>query len=459
MDALIYARISADPTKKGSGVNSQLKQCRALAELRGLNVVGEYVDNDISAYSGVVRPEFERLLTDLERGKGKVIVTWHLDRLARQIKELRRVAEKVKSVGGEIFTVQGGSFSLDNASAEMYLNMLGVVAEFEASHGAERQVASRHDRAMRGKWGGGRQPFGYERDGSGGLKINEKEADYIRRWVKAIERGDSLLSIRRRAKERDPEMFDRLTVAGLKGRLTNPAIAGLVRHKGEIVGPASWPAIISPETLELLRVRLLDPRRQTHQGNERRWQGAGVYVCGKCGGKVHARDYKRNRGKVFYVCRNSDCVTIGQVATDDVIDRLVVAYLDNPENRHVLESRADDEANEFEALREQYRELVERKDSLAAMFGAGVIDAAQLRSGSEGIRVKLEVVERRLDSVREDSPVADLILSEGDTRERWDSLSADTRAAVIQALMTVTIMQAPPGPRVDVSERLVVKWK
>lgn len=51
--AAIYARISSDVEGTGAGVQRQVEDCQRLATDLGWTVTdGEYVDNDISAYSG-----------------------------------------------------------------------------------------------------------------------------------------------------------------------------------------------------------------------------------------------------------------------------------------------------------------------------------------------------------------------------------------------------------------------
>ena len=54
--AAIYARISSDQDGTTLGVQRQLEDCRKLAADLGWQVVDEYVDNDLSAYSGKRRP-------------------------------------------------------------------------------------------------------------------------------------------------------------------------------------------------------------------------------------------------------------------------------------------------------------------------------------------------------------------------------------------------------------------
>lgn len=65
----VYARISQDRTGEELGIRRQLADCRAEADRRGWVVAEEYVDDDVSAYSGKKRPAFERMLTDLAEGR------------------------------------------------------------------------------------------------------------------------------------------------------------------------------------------------------------------------------------------------------------------------------------------------------------------------------------------------------------------------------------------------------
>lgn len=54
----VYARISQDRSGDELGVTRQLEDCRAEAERRGWTVAEEYVDDDVSAFSGRKRPAY-----------------------------------------------------------------------------------------------------------------------------------------------------------------------------------------------------------------------------------------------------------------------------------------------------------------------------------------------------------------------------------------------------------------
>jgi site-specific DNA recombinase len=65
----IYARISSDRESDGLAIGRQVEDCERLAEERGWRVIERYVDHDISAYKGRVRPVYQRLLSDLRASK------------------------------------------------------------------------------------------------------------------------------------------------------------------------------------------------------------------------------------------------------------------------------------------------------------------------------------------------------------------------------------------------------
>lgn len=87
----VYCRISRVRNKDGQtdtlGTERQEPPCRELVERLGGVVHKVYVDNDLSAYSGRRRPEYEAMLADAKAGVIRGIAAWHPDRLTRQPKE------------------------------------------------------------------------------------------------------------------------------------------------------------------------------------------------------------------------------------------------------------------------------------------------------------------------------------------------------------------------------------
>src|SRR5713226_3014584 len=88
--AAIYVRLSQDREGEGLAVARQEADCRPICEQHGYppERIRVYSDNDLSAYSGKVRPRFRDLLRDIESGEVTFVAAWHTDRLYRSITDL-----------------------------------------------------------------------------------------------------------------------------------------------------------------------------------------------------------------------------------------------------------------------------------------------------------------------------------------------------------------------------------
>src|SRR6476469_748395 len=105
----LYARISQDRDGTMLGVERQRADCEKVIESRGWELTGLYVDNDVSAYSGKPRPEYLRLLGDLEAKRIDAVVAWHPDRLHRSPRELEDFVTIIENAGAAVETATAGS--------------------------------------------------------------------------------------------------------------------------------------------------------------------------------------------------------------------------------------------------------------------------------------------------------------------------------------------------------------
>ena len=80
----IYARVSEADRDDPKSIPVQLADCRDRAEAEGWGVVGEYVDQGISAWkTSRKRPEYERLISDCESGRVDIILVRETDKTAK----------------------------------------------------------------------------------------------------------------------------------------------------------------------------------------------------------------------------------------------------------------------------------------------------------------------------------------------------------------------------------------
>ncbi|WP_234542765.1 recombinase family protein [Streptomyces shenzhenensis] len=84
---VIYARISDEREGRQNGVKRQEQQCRRIAEQDGDEVVRVFVDDDRSAYSGKIRPDYANMIKYLEAGHADGVLALAPTRLYRKLYE------------------------------------------------------------------------------------------------------------------------------------------------------------------------------------------------------------------------------------------------------------------------------------------------------------------------------------------------------------------------------------
>lgn len=290
--AAIYARISRDVTGEGLGVERQLADCREIAGSRGWTVAEEYVDNDISAYAGKRRPSYERMLEDIAAGQRDAVIVYNTDRLTRRPIELEQFTGICEVAGVRQLVAVTGDIDLGNDDGMFMARVLAAVAAKESGRKSERLKRKARENAEAGKPNGGNRPFGYDKSQ---LTIVGPEAAVIRQLAERYLAGESMGSLTRWVQDQEI-----VTVTGAAWRtstvrtiLANPRIAGLRAHNGEIVGPAKWPAIITPTQHQQLVATF---SRKTSSGRRvpRSYLLSGMLRCANCGGKL----FSSVRGKV-----------------------------------------------------------------------------------------------------------------------------------------------------------------
>src|SRR5260370_20060090 len=157
-----YARISRDKRGAAEGVETQQAENADAADELGLTIGASYVDNDLSAYSGVERPDYERLLADIEAGKIGTLIIWHANRLHRSTEEVNAFIKLARAHKLRLYsTTKGAFYNLDKASGRKELRDDTSEAEHESEHRGEWVAIARKRQARHGVYGGGARPFGW----------------------------------------------------------------------------------------------------------------------------------------------------------------------------------------------------------------------------------------------------------------------------------------------------------
>lgn len=164
----------------------------------------------------------------------------------------------------------------------------------------ERQRRAKQRSAEAGKWKGGRRPYGYQ---ANGITVREDEAQAVADTTTAVLAGASIRGLIKawNAAGRRTTSGNKWATNSFRTMVLRVRNAGLMEHRGEIIGKAEWPAIVPESRWRALVDLLNNPGRRTNGLNvARRWVGSGLYRC-ECGAKLICST--SNKGPA-YRCRD-----------------------------------------------------------------------------------------------------------------------------------------------------------
>lgn len=448
----VYLRISSDATGEGLGVARQEADCRAFAARHGWEVGHVYSDNDTSAYSGKPRPDYERLLADIESGTVQTLVVWHTDRLHRSPKDLERFIDLAERTGLRVETVKAGPLDLASASGRAVARTLGAWARFESEHKSDRIRRKLAENAAEGKPHGGPRPYGWELDKR---TPRESEAVVIREAYERVLAGVPI-----RALVRDFNSRGLLNASGgawkhttLLGVLRNARHAGLRIHHGEVVGEAAWAGIVPAETWRAVERVLSAQSRVTTPGRAGRLNLlSGIATCAVCGAPLrvgHSRNVKAYRCASAHVSRTRDPL-------ERFITQVVVERLGRPDAARLLVPEDDGGAREAAELGAE--RVRQRLDDAAVSFAAGRLTTRQLEVITGTLRPELAALEAAAAPPPDRAAVLGALVGAGDVAAVWERTPADSQRAVVSLLMEIRVGRGRRGPGFD-PFGITIEWK
>ena len=240
---VVYARLSV--TKEESvSISRQLQSCRKYAEARGWEIVGEFVDDGVSATAS--RPEDRKGWSALLAADGfDAVVIWKVDRLARRVLDFLHADETLQKRGAGLVAVED-PIDMTSPQGRAFAVMLAVFGEMEAEAIRARVRAARAQLIKERRFVGGGIPYGYRSTANplGPGRVLTKDPDCVGWLADAVRmalRGVTVNSIatwltdqgapvpnRPRTKHSTcTGTWNRQTVDGL---LRNPILAGMTPH-------------------------------------------------------------------------------------------------------------------------------------------------------------------------------------------------------------------------------------
>jgi len=506
--AAVYLRISLDREMDGLAIERQRADCLAIADMRGWDIVQEYVDQSMSATDkSKRRPAYDELVEDFAAGRFDAIICWDLDRLTRQPRQLEDWIDAAEERGLRLVTANGEA-DLTTDGGRLFARLKAAVARSEVERKTARQSAAHAQRAAQGRVPKGMRPLGYTVTGD----IVPHEAEAVRAIYTAFNNGTSLraiaaalsgetgdrvpprvpalprhtrtVAIERNARRTEanrtlpaekqlrlrtvPEdgAWPPSTVLGI---LRNPRYAGYSTYtpreehrdggkrrswraailrddSGEPVR-GQWEAAVDEGLWSAVQEKLDSPERIANRiGTDRRHLGSGLYRCGVCEDRVRAHSSR-------YRC-------VGHIIRSrEQVDRFVIhaieARVTRPDLADLLPSRNEPRLQEIKIEMGAHRAKIARAQR---DYDAEVIEGRDLKR----VRDREEVAIAALESERvrlSASATAGAVLGAHDPVRAFQAADLAAKRGVIDALCDVVLHSHPRGVRTFNPDSVEIRWR
>jgi len=445
-DCAIYLRVSLDATGERLAVDRQRDDCEKIAADRGWTVTETYVDNSISASDRTkIRPAYDRLVADYATGRFGALVCYDLDRLTRQPRQLEDWIDAAESTGLVLVTANGEA-DLSTDGGRLFARIKASVARAEVERKGARQRRAARQRADRGKTPTGVRLTGYTAKG----KVLAAEADIVHAMFVRFAAGDSLRGIAAWLDTQPvrPRRAQAWSPSSVRSLLVNPRYAGRAVYCGATTGKAGqWEAVVDEATFDRVQQMLTDPRRVTNRvGTDRRHLGSGLYLCGVCGARLRSHSGGR------YRCPDGHITRMG-ASIDTLVSAVIGARLARPDLTDLLAPADDDRAQQLGA---EVTRLRGRLAAIEADYDAGHIDGRRYAVATEKVAAELGAAETA--RARLSSGALAGVLAAPDPAVAYSAAPLGIQRAVLDTLVTVTLLPAPRGRKFD-PETVRVEWK
>ncbi len=450
----IYTRVSTSMQVEGFSLDAQRTRLLKFAEFRDLEVVDEYSDKGRSGKNIQGRPEFQRMLKDIESGKDKVsfVLVFKLSRFGRNAADVLTSLQKLQDNGVNLICAEDGLDS-SHGTGKLIIQILSAVAELERENIRVQTMEGRLQKAREGKWNGGFAPYGYKLV-DGNLEIAEDEVEVIRIiFDKFVNTTVGINGIAKylndngfKKKMRQNNTREYFRPSFIKGVLDNPVYCGKIafqRRKTEkiagkheeyhVVSQTDFPvydgvheAIVSEE----LWLQAQKKRKKTGHKRDKKHKLehehllSGIIKCPVCDANLYGNVNRKKKDDgtyykdyYFYACKHRKQVNgvrcnydrqWNQETVNKAVEETIRKVVNNPDFEAALRKKIDSRVDtssldaEMENLQKALRQLISAKDRLGQQMDALDVTDKHYDKKYEDMQARLDDFYDKIDAAQEE---------------------------------------------------------
>lgn len=316
MRVALYARVSTEEqAKHGISIDAQVDSLRSWAAASGHTIIGEYVDNGVSArISPSKRPQLQNLLNDIPRLKTELVAFTKLDRWTRNVKGYYQVQEVLDKYGVAWNAIHE-RYETETVNGRFTVNVLLAVSEQEADRTAERIKSVFDHKIAIGQAVNNSTPPGLRVEGK--KIVPDDNADAVRAAFQCYADTGSRNAVQQ-------------LMASYGYKLSLQSVAKMLRNKLYIGEYRNNPHFCEPILNRELFMRVqhdMESRSTYRTSSGRVYLFAGLIVCAECGRHYIAIHTKYT----YYHCQighanRKDCSN-GVFVREEAIEQAVIDAL------------------------------------------------------------------------------------------------------------------------------------
>lgn len=452
----IYCRVSTtEQAEEGYSIDEQNIKIREYCEREGHEIYNLYEDRGISGKNITNRPGIKQLLQDATENKFDLVIVWKLNRISRKLLDILNIVELLNK-HNIAFRSLTENFETETPSGKLQLNIMGAIGEFERETIAENVKMGLLARAKEGRWNGG-VVLGYdlvELNNEGKkrkntvLKINEKEANTVRRIFELYSQGHGYKAVVNRINKEGhkTKRNGEFAVSTVKEILQNPVYIGKIRYNvrqdwskkrrnninaNPILSDGIHEPIIDVETWNKVQVILKERSKKHNKVYDCEFPLTGILKCPVCGAgmTINRSTAKRKDGtrriNEYYSCGNwknkgtavcnSNSIRV-EVADEYVLNKIMDLINDESILIKVVDNINKNKSTklkpilqQLEQINKEIEKLTDKKSKNIELFEDGILEKSELSTRVKSINDDIEKLKYREQELKQD-----LQLAEGD---------------------------------------------
>jgi len=474
----LYCRVSQDRDSErdenSKSVDDQEQVGRDWVTGHGAVVADIYADPNRSAsrFATKVRENFQRLLADVNAGRLDAIWFWELSRSQRRLDVFAELRDLCRE-RAVLWVIRDRVYDPAAYADMMTLGMLTVVGEMESELTSQRVIRGKASAASAGK-PAGRNIYGYRReyaiDDSGkrilkAVHRREDQAQVVEEIFERFARGDSIRSITRDLNHRGVPTSrgaKEWTTMTVRHILVSPNYISRRVYQGGVLDGvvAQWPALVDEEVFWTCQEVLSDPSRKTRRHTRAVHLLSYLAKCDRCGALLTCmRDPgsgNRSDRRVYKCQATPSCVAIYEPRLDEYVERVVVAWLADPDWYAYL-MRIDD-SDEGAAARAEAHEIRSELQEWRQFAGKpGGPSPMAFADAESRLLARLEEAESRANK----SAVPPVLRGTmgPEAASRWAALELGAKRQVISTIADIRLKRIGCGRRnYDMRDRVSWTW-